>query len=125
MLKENNKYIIIPMLSDGKPSMNEGILFEAVAAVHAAGISVYTVGLGTGINEAHLKQVSSSPQVKDETYWVVGDFQAVSSQWSSYVGHPCAFNPFVFTRCIVLQSVVVPCTIYAIKCSILGYILCF
>ena len=65
------------MFLDGHPTLNGGTLSQAVTAVHNAGIKVYTVGLGSVVNQTNLRQVSSSPQVEDETYWVVKDFQKV------------------------------------------------
>jgi hypothetical protein len=55
---------IVILLTDGVPAgtTEAGVLAEA-AATQAAGITIYTIGLGADVDAAFLQAVSSSPDL--------------------------------------------------------------
>ena len=49
---------------------------DAIRA-HEADIEIYTIGVTSLVNETEVKLMSSLPQIENETYWLLPDFQVI------------------------------------------------
>ena len=79
------------IVTDGVPfpsDRTEPAIHEA-AALRNTGVTMIAIGVMAVIDEDFLKEMSSSPQIKDQNYFMAADFSALSQIMTNVVEETC------------------------------------
>lgn len=63
------------VITDGVPTIDPGNTIPEATRMKNAGVKVFVVGITNRIDEQILKDISSSPQQKDQSYFTTPNFQ--------------------------------------------------
>jgi len=67
------------IITDGESTINVANTIPAADQARRAGVTIFSIGIGDQINENELRLMSSSPQTKDQNYFLSPSFNALSS----------------------------------------------
>lgn len=96
---------ILLLITDGRTSTGDPV--NAITAANnakSAGVEILAVGVTNNVNVQELRDISSSPQRENETYWVATDFSILSSVANEVTQQTC--NVVSTGKLIVVFSIV-------------------
>ena len=75
---------------DPNPQWRRDTALDAARIAKDSGITLYTVGVGAGVSESFLRDVSSYPNTRDQTYFHAATYNVLSQLVGSLVNTLCA-----------------------------------
>ena len=77
------------IVTDGVPTLDVDSAIHEAAALRDTGVIMLAIGITDMINEDFLKEMSSSPHIEDQNYFMATDFSALSHITTNVVEGTC------------------------------------
>lgn len=84
---------VVIIITDGIPTRNEGEAIPQARNLHNEGIRVYAIGITQFIDEATLRDFSSSPRELGTNYFTTPDFSGLDNILSSVISSTAGCTP--------------------------------
>ena len=105
---------LVILITDGVENVEVNNLIPSAQQLHATGAQVICIGIGTGVNETELSQISSPPHIEGRNYLLVTDFVSLTSSINSLLSLISSWQTISSSTTAITQGRLNICYVYFI-----------